>query len=231
MLNLSQLELIGMAITSYSTKLCKYVISNQQSDLFAVFENFSDRISNPEDNIFFIQNEILDRILINVEECKKNYITLTGLYKGISKLDKENIRNIELEDKLNHNMQHSKIIGVEYFDEEVFMAVLDEELENIATNYNLNANDDYNKLYMFLSSIQLSLESSDDLLNALANQYTFYNEHSKYSSKECKDEFITIYGKKIYKVDILKKVINNYNTKIKDDKNEKVLIKQNKGTR
>lgn len=220
-----------MAITSYSKNLCIYIISNLQSDLFAIFENFSDRISNPEDNIFFIQNEILDKILTNVEQCKRNQISLTGLYKGISKLDKENIKNIELEEKLNNNAYHSRIIGVEYFDEKEFMEVLDEELENIATSYNLNAHDDYNKLYMFLSSIQLALESSDDLLNALSNQYIFYNEHSKYSSKECKDEFITIYGKKLYKVDILKKVIDNYNNRLKGDKKDKEPIKVIKGTR
>jgi hypothetical protein len=205
-----------VAINNFKTKMCHYIISSEQSDLLAIFENFSDKISEPEDNIFFIQNEILDKILTNVEHCKKDTISIQEIYKGISKEDKESLRSIDLDNKLIINTQFSKILGIEYFDKDVFMRVLDNKLESIATNYNLNAYDDHNKLYMFLSAIQLSLQSSDDILASLTNQYIFYKEHANTSSKEKKDEFITIYGEKHYKIDILKKLIEEYNTTLND---------------
>lgn len=216
-----------MAITNFKTKLCNYIISREQKDLFTVFENFSDKIAEPEDNIFFIQNEILDKILTNVENCKKPSISIQELYKGINKEERESIESIDLDNKLINNARLSKIIGVEYFDEEKFMKVLDNKLEDIATSYNLNAQDDYNKLYMFLSSIQLTLQSSDDILTSLYNQYVFYIEHSNNSSKFLKDEFISIYGEKHYKIDILKKLLEDYNKEI----SPKVSKEKNKGTR
>ena len=47
-----------MASTSYSVNLCNHIISSQQDDLFVIFDNFSDKVSDPENNTFFIQNEI-----------------------------------------------------------------------------------------------------------------------------------------------------------------------------
>lgn len=216
-----------MAITTFKTKLCHYIISCEQKDLFAVFENFSDKMGEPEDNIFFIQNEILDKILTNVENCKKSTITIQELYKGVNKEEKESIESIDLENKLVNNTRLSKVLGVEYFDEEKFMKILDNKLEDIATSYNLNAQDDYNKLYMFLSSIQLALQSSDDILTSLYNQYVFYSEHADSSSKYFKDEFISIYGEKRYKIDILKSLIEDYNKEL----NPKVVKVKNTGTR
>ena len=160
-----------MEMTSFSKKLCKYVISKQQDDLFVIFQHFHDRIANPENNTFFMQNDILDRMLMVVEESKKNNISLTSLYKNINSLEKKIIESLDLENNLIMNAKCSKILGIEYFDEAKFMEVLDSELESIATKYNLNAEDDYNKLYMFLSSLQLNLQSSDDRLNSITNQY------------------------------------------------------------
>lgn len=212
---------------NFSKELCIYVITKEQNDLFAVFENFSDKISNPEDNIFFIQNEILDRILTNVEECNKPVINNADLYRYINKKDKDNISSIDLDKKLMHNAKYSHIIGVRYFNEEIFKEVLDEKLEKISTSYNLNAQDDYNKIYMFLSSIQLNLDSSDDSLVALANQYNFFKEHY---NKQSQDEYISIYGEKHYKIDILKELIEEYNDKLPKLKENK-KTKKSKGTR
>jgi hypothetical protein len=120
---------------------------------------------------------------------------------------------------LEHDNKLSQIIDVEYFDEKLFLETVDEELKDISSKYNLNADDDYNKLYKFLCSINLMLQSSDDVLNTLTNQYVFFYEHSNRSPKNCKDEFISIYKKKIFKIDILINLIEKYKAKIEDKEN------------
>lgn len=207
-----------MAGNTLSTNLCNYIVSRQQRDLLVIFEHFSDKVSDPENNTFFIQNEILDKILLNIEECKRTTISRSSFYKGITKSEKEIISSLNLDNKISHNAYHSKILGIEYFDENKFNEILEGELDTIASKYNLHADDDYNKLYKFLSSIQLILQSSDDVLSALSNQYVLYKEHSKYSNGENKDEYITIYGEKHYKIDILDKVIDSYEKAISENK-------------
>lgn len=207
-----------MSGNSFSLRLCEHIISNQQKDLFIIFENFSDKVSDPENNIFFRQNEILDHILHNIQEHSDPEISFPSLFKGLSREDIDIINSLDIRSKIANNSNYSKILNIDYFDEEIFMNILDNELKNIKSKYNLNANDDYNKLYKFLSSIQLLLQSSYDVLISLTNQYTFFQEHSKYSNKKCKDEFITIYGEKHYKIDILEKVLDSYRSAIQKNK-------------
>jgi len=216
-----------MASTSYSVNLCNHIISSQQDDLFVIFENFSDKVSDPENNTFFIQNEILDKILTNIENCKRRFISLNGLFKGITSQEKILISDLEIETKLEHDSHHCKILGVDYFKEDLFMSILNEQLKLILSKYNLNANDDYNKLYKFLSSIKLTLQSSDDVLSSLSNQYVFFGQHTKSDKNKSDEEVIIIYGKKHYKIDILKHLLDEYNAKI----NVEITNKSSKGTR
>lgn len=203
-----------MANIMVSTLLCNYIVSSQQKDLFVIFENFSDEVKNPDNNIFFRQNEILDKMLLNIENCKKSVISHAGLYKGISNEEKEIIEDLEVDKRIFHDYKYSKNLGIIYFDKELFLKVLNDELNEISTKYNLNGDDDYNKLYNFLYSIKLNLNSSDDVLLTLSNQYTFYKEHSQYCVKENEQEYISIYGNKIYKEKILSDILNKYNNKI-----------------
>ena len=211
--------------SSYSTSLCKYVVSKEQKDLLVIFENFIDNVSDPETNVFFVQNEILDKIMTNIENNKKNVISLDELYEGISEKEKRIISGIDINKKIKNNAHISKILGINYFDEEMFMNVLDEELQNILDKYNLKANDDYNKMHKFLSSIKLILQSSDDVLLALKNQYIFFSEHAKLS-KSNDEEVITIYGNRHYKIDILKNLIDIYNKK--NSMRKKTILKRGK---
>lgn len=215
-----------MATNSYSVNLCNHVISSQQDDLFVIFENFSDKVSDPENNTFFIQNEILDKILTNIENCKRRIITLNSLFKGITSQEKVLISDLEIETKLEHDAHHCKILGVEYFKEDLFMGILNGQLLRISNKYNLNANDDYNKLYKFLSSVKLTLQSSDDMLSSLSNQYVFFSQHTKSDKNKFDEEVIIIYGKKHYKIDILKKLLEEYNVKVNEE-----IANRNSGTR
>lgn len=199
-----------MANILINTELCNYIISKQQTDLLIIFEKFADKVRNPESNIFFLQNEVLDKILVNIENCKRSVISSTGLYKGLNEEEKEIIETLDLDRRILHDYKYSKILGIDYFDDEKFIFCLDEHLNKIATKYNLNANDDYNKLYNFLYSLKLNLSTSDDMLATFSNQYTFYKEHSNKLSKESEQEYISIYGVKYYKFDILKELINDY---------------------
>lgn len=201
----------------YSKSLCNYIISRQQADLLVVFDNFSDKITDPENNSFFVQNEILDKMLTNLAKVKRKTVSLSTLYRGISSFEREIIAPLEIEEKIEHNGSHSVVLGVDYFDEKKFMDTIDTTLETIATKYNLNAGDDYNKLYMFVSSLQMTLEISDDILHTLINLYIFYHEHSNYSINELEDEYITIYDEKHYKIDLLKKIIEDYKVLIAED--------------
>jgi len=195
--------------TNFNKKLCKHIISRQQKDLFVIFKSFQDKIGGVY-NTFFMQNSALDKILQRIDETKKSTVSLSYLFKAISLLEKDALSALELEEQIIQSSKYCKIIGVDFFDENVFMEVLDRKLEDIVTNYNLNANDDYNKLYMILSSLQLSLQSSDDILHALSNQYSFFSNH--------KDEYITIYNEKYYKIDILNEIIDLYKEAILDEK-------------
>ena len=58
----------------YNRILCKYVISKQQEDLLVIFDNFADKITDPDNNTFFMQNQILDKILESLEKIKKNIL-------------------------------------------------------------------------------------------------------------------------------------------------------------
>lgn len=196
-----------MACVWYSTKLCDFVISNQQNELLTIFVSFSDNVSMPEHNIFFRQNEVLDKMLTNIKNCKRNVISDVALYKGISEIEKKIISPLDLDNKLLNDTNNCKVLGIEYFDQEKFIDIIDNALNSIYSKYNLNANDDYNKLHKFLSSIKLMLQSSDNVLNTLANQYVLYKEHS---GKKSKDEFIMIYDQKHYKCDIIDNLIKEY---------------------
>ena len=212
-----------MANVSFNTRLCNYIISQQQKDLLVIFEQFSDKVTDPESNIFFLQNDILDRILNNIKNCTKKTITTTALFKGITNREKEIISSLNLHYKIAQNAYHCKILGIDLFDKEKFMEALNIELNVISTRYNLHANDDYNKLYKFLSSLQLSLQSSDDVLSALSNQYVFFKEHSIYTQNDNEDEFVSIYGERHYKIDILKKIIEDYKKLINENNNEQQI--------
>ena len=205
-----------MACVWYSTKLCDFLVSNQQKELMGIFSNFSNNVSMPEHNIFFKQNEVLDKMLTNIENCKRSVISDVGLYKGISDKEKEIIRSLDLDNKLINDTANCKILGISYFDQDKFMNVLENALNIISTQYNLNADDDYNKLFKFLSSIKLMLQSSDNMLNTLANQYVLYKEHS---GKKSKDEFITIYEEKHYKSDIIDQLMEEYIEILEEKKN------------
>ena len=207
-----------MANISFNTKLCEYIVSEQQKDLLVIFEQFSDKVSDPETNIFFLQSDILDKVLTNIKNCSKKTISMAALFKGVTNREKEIISSLNLHYKIAQNAYHCKTLGIDLFNEEMFMNVLNKELENIVTKYNLRAHDDYNKLYKFLSALQLSLQSNDDVLSALANQYVFFNEHSIYVKNDYEDEFISIYGERYYKIDLLKKLIESYKKEVNFNK-------------
>lgn len=201
----------------YNKALCNYILSKQQDELLIVFENFCDNISDPENNTFFVQNAIIDKMLDNLSKCKRKTISKEMLYKGISELEMITISSLNLEEQIEHNANHADTLGIDYFDEKKFMNTLDDTLEEIATKYNLNADDDYNKLYMFVSSLQMTLEISDDRVHTLINLYMFYHEHSEYSINELEDEYITIYDEKYYKFDLLKQIIDSYKLALKQE--------------
>ena len=90
----------------YSRELCNYIISKQQEDLLVIFDQFSDKISDPEANTFFIQNEILDRMLDNLAKVKKKSIPLQALYKGITDFEKKIISSLHIDEKIIHNGKH-----------------------------------------------------------------------------------------------------------------------------
>lgn len=207
-----------MANISFNTKLCDYIVSEQQNDLLVIFKQFSDKVSDPETNIFFLQSDILDKVLTNIKNCSKKTISMSALFKGVSNREKEIISSLNLHYKIAQSAYHCKILGIDLFNEEVFMNVLNKQLENIVTKYNLRAHDDYNKLHKFLSALQLSLQSSDDVLSSLSNQYVFFNEHSIYVQNDYEDEFISIYGERYYKIDLLKKLIDSYKKEIIENK-------------
>ena len=215
-----------MACVWYSTKLCDFVVSNQQKELLDIFDSFSTSVSMPQHNIFFRQNEILDKMLINIEKCKRNIISSAALYKGISEQELKIIKPLDLDNKLLNDTSNCKILGIDYFDQDKFMSILDNALDVISTKYNLNGDDDYNKLHKFLSSIKLMLQSSDNMLNTLANQYALYKEHS---GKKSKDEFIMIYDHKHYKSDIIDNLVSEYIESINDNLDNKQ--KNKRGTR
>ena len=84
----------------YSKALCNYIISKQQDELLVIFDNFVDNITDPENNTFFIQNEVLDKMLTNLSKLKRKNVALSSLYKGITDLEREIISPLEIEEKI-----------------------------------------------------------------------------------------------------------------------------------
>jgi hypothetical protein len=101
------------------------------------------------------------------------------------------------------------------------MTILDAEIAEFSNKYNLRANDDFNKLKEFFISIRSSLKASDDVLTTLTNQYEFFMGHGKESLSP---EYISLYGRKMYKDDLVRKLLDKYNDsliKSNDDKQNK----------
>lgn len=203
-----------MASVSYNKSLCKSIISKEQENLLTVYQTFEDYMSDDDNNPYFIQSEILEVMLDNIEQCKKDKISISELYDNVSKLEKEELQSLNIEAKLKHQEYHCNILGIDYFDEELFLNHLSDEIEEVFDTYNLDGNDDSNKFQLYLRSLQLSCDCSDDVLSTLSNQYIFLKEHYKSKKDDIKDEYITLYGKKIYKFDILKKVMARYQDKL-----------------
>lgn len=201
--------------------LAIYIISSQINDLVAIVDMFSDNISDLEDNVYVRQNDVLVKILKNLKSMRKKEVSLSSIYSVISDEDMELIENLEIDVKIAHNVELSDILGVAYFDKEKFMEILDGEIEEFSSKYNLRANDDFNKMKEFLISIRASLKASDDMLATLANQYEFFMCHGKDSLSP---EYISLYGSKMYKDDLLRKIIDKYNvalTKSNENKTNK----------
>ena len=136
--------------------LAIYIISSQINDLVAIVDMFSDNISDLEDNIYVRQNDVLVKILKNLKSMRKKEVSLSSIYSVISDEDMELIENLEIDVKIAHNVELSDILGVAYFDKEKFMEILDGEIEEFSSKYNLRANDDFNKMKEFLISISFS---------------------------------------------------------------------------
>ena len=215
------IKLENLLIDKY---LAKYIVTKQIDDLVTIVSMFSDNIEDLEDNIYVRQNDILVKMLTNVTNNKKKKITFDELYKNINEEERELIENLDIDEKIMSNIEYSELLGIEYFDESVFMSLLESEIWNLSNSYNLRANDDYNKLLEFLNSIKSSIKSSEDKLVSLTNQYTFYIGHSEESLVP---EYISLYGNKKYKIELLKGLLEKYNDTLKL-KNKKEEVKGKK---
>ena len=204
--------------------LAKYIVTKQIDDLVTIVSMFSDNIEDLEDNIYVRQNDILVKMLTNITNNKKKKISFDELYKNINEEERELIENLDIDEKIMSNIEYSELLGIEYFDESVFMSLLESEIWNLSNSYNLRANDDYNKLLEFLNSIKSSIKSSEDKLVSLTNQYTFYMGHSEESLVP---EYISLYGNKKYKIELLKGLLEKYNDTLKL-KNKKEEVKGKK---
>lgn len=203
-----------MANASFNKSLCMYIITKEQANLMSIYQTFGDYISDDESNPYFIQSDILDKILTNIEECQKEKISFSQLYKDCSKSDKEDLASLNLNEKILKNAHHSNILEIDYFDEETFLNLLSEEIEDIFDRYNLEGKDDHNKFQLFLRGLESTLEASDDVMSELSHQYVEFKNLSKLKDANCNVGYITVYGKKIYKFDILKKLMEQYQDKI-----------------
>ena len=188
--------------------LAIYIISSQINDLVAIVDMFSDNISDLEDNIYVKQNDILVKILKHLKSMRKKEVVLSSLYSVINNDEYELIDNLDIDVKISHNMESSDILGITYFDKEKFMEILDGEINELSNKYNLRANDDFNKVKEFLISIRSSLKASDDVVSTLTNQYEFCMCHGKDSLSP---EYVSVYGRKVYKEDLLRKILDKYN--------------------
>ena len=200
----------NFAVNKY---LVKYIVSQQINDLVTIVSMFSSNIRDLEDNIYVRQNDILVKILANIENSRKNEIYLDSIYKNVSDEELEIIESLELDEKVVHNLEHSEMLGITYYDESTFMAVLEDEIKKIKESYNLRANDDYNKLLDFFISIKTAIKASEDSLVSLANQYAFLLGHNRDSLSP---EYISIHGNKKYKDELLAGLLEKYNDRIKE---------------
>lgn len=198
----------------YNLKLTSYIICKELEDLAIVFENFSDNISD-DDNVFLKQSQILEKMLSNAKKAG-HQTTINTIYKGLDELEKALIEPLDIKNKIITNGGFSRFLEIDYFDEKRFMEALDNQLEAISTKYNLRADDDYNKLYMFVSSIQLEAQSSDDMLSNLTHKYIYYMSNSSSSNQEGQ-ETITIHGVVHYKYEIFNQILKAYEDLIKED--------------
>ena len=205
----------------YSKKMCLYVVEKEQNDLIRICEDYSDNVRNPYDNIFFLQNAVLDTIIKNLKSFKKCVVNPTNIYKGLKDNDMCIIKSLNLEEKFDYQQGLCENLDIEYYNHDQFMEILEDNLTTIANKYNLNAGDDYNKLYNYIFALKLTLASSDDALKTLVNQHEFLLEHSPYYGKKA-DESITLYGKKIYKIDILRQLLGEYVEKTNETKQEEM---------
>ncbi len=188
--------------------LAIYILSSQINDLVSIVSMFSDNIYDLEDNTYVRQNDILVKMLKTIKNSKKSHIPLQSLFNGLTEEEIRLIEGLEIEEKLCHNIELSEILEIEYFDKEKFMGLLDQEIEELTSKYNLRANDDFNKLKAFLMSIKSALKASEDILSSLTNQYEFYLGHGKESMSP---EYIIIHGNKKYKADLLRGMLDKYN--------------------
>ena len=210
----------------YNLKLTSYILCKELEDLALVFENFSENISDSDDNVFLKQSIILEKMLANAKKAGTQ-ITITNLYRGLDELEKALIEPLDIKNKIITNGGYSRFLEIDYFDEKRFMEALDNQLESISTQYNLRADDDYNKLYMFVSSIQMEAQSSDDMLRNLANKYLYYMSNSPSGSQEG-EETITINGVVRYKYEIFNQILDAYEGLIRDDIKQRLF--ENKKT-
>jgi len=197
--------------------LVKYIVARQIDDLVTIVGMFSDNIEDLDDNIYVRQNDILVKILNNINSCKKKKLTLSDMYKNVNEEELELIENLDIDDRIMNNVEYSELLGIDYFDETIFMNLLEDEIWNLSNSYNLRANDDHNKLLEFLNSIKSAIKSSEDILVSLANQYTFYMAHNEDSLAP---EYISLYGNKKYKVELLRGLLNKYNDALKISNNK-----------
>ena len=205
--------------------LAIYIITSQINDLVAIVDMFSDNITDLEDNIYVKQNDILVKILKNLKSMRKKEVSLSSIYSVINDEDMELIENLEIDVKIAHNVELSDILGITYFDKDKFMEILDHEIDEFSNKYNLRANDDFNKMREFLISIRASLKASDDMLSTLTNQYEFFMGHGKDSLSP---EYISLYGSKMYKDDLLRKIIDKYNDALTKSNESKSTNKSKK---
>ena len=193
--------------------LLMYIISNQINDLVAVVSVFSDNISDLDDNIYVKQNDILVKMLRNIKKMKKNEISIKSMYLGLSEEEMEIIESLELDVQIAHHEELAEILGIDYLDQEMFMNILDSEIEELSSKYNLRANDDFNKLKEFLSSIRSNLKSSEDKLLTLSNQYQFLLGHGR---ETLSPEYISLHGNKKYKDELLTALLEKYNKLLRE---------------
>ena len=140
-----------------SRNLITHIISKQINDLVSVVSMFSDNIGDLEDNLYVRQNDILVKMLKNINSIKKNKIQLSYIYKSITDEEKELIDSLNLDEKIIHNHNLSNQLGVEKFDIEKFIGVLDKEIEIFGVE---GAGKDRNWVQRVLQEKQATIETT-----------------------------------------------------------------------